>query len=571
MGKGKRFGTIQNTIDYTEKDSGKNKSKTIFIILAIIIVLIILFYIVTNFIIFDKNNKFNLVINNNNITANMKNDIIIEDDIIYLSEMDVKNFFDKYIYEIDNMIVTTYDKKIAEIGFESNIMKVNDSNVKIDAPAKKTENGEVYLPISEMKDIYGIEIEKHEDTKVITMDSIDREQKKYTVKNNAPVKSSTGLISKTIERVKKGEFVVKVEETSKGWTKIRTDSGKVGFIKSNKLDNEILVRENMGTENQVEGKVNMVWDYYSPYGKVPDRSNTKIEGVNVVSPAFFYLDNSGKLIENINDEGKKYIEWAHSNGYKIWPMVKNSGENMLEVTSNIMNDYKKRKELIESIADVCVKYDLDGINIDFENMKQEDKDLFSRFIIELTPRIKDLGDVISVDVTAPDGGETWSMCYDRLVIGDVANYIVFMAYDQYGVASTKPGTTAGYNWAKVSLEKFLTTEEIEPEKIILGIPFYTRLWTEGPDGTATSTTVAMKDVNSTLPNDVNKTWNDELKQNYVEYQNKNNTMKMWIEDEDSLKAKLSLIPEYKLGGVAEWQKDMEEDSIWSIINTEINN
>ena len=102
-----------------------------------------------------------------------------------------------------------------------------------------------------------------------------------------------------------------------------------------------------------------------------------------------------------------------------------------------------------------MQYKLDGINIDFENMKQEDKDLYSRFIIELTPRLKDMGLAISVDVTAPDGGETWSMCFDRNVIGDVADYIVFMAYDQYGASSNKSGTTAGYNWVQLSLKKFL--------------------------------------------------------------------------------------------------------------------
>ena len=202
-------------------------------------------------------------------------------------------------------------------------------------------------------------------------------------------------------------------------------------------------------------------------------------------------------------------------------------------------------------------------------MKQEDKDLYSRFIIELTPRIKDVGQVVSVDVTAPDGGETWSMCYDRHVIGDVANYIVFMAYDQYGIASTKPGTTAGYNWAKLSLEKFLNTEEIPAEKIIFGIPFYTRLWTEAADGTATSKVVAMKDINSTLPSGANKTWDEDLKQNYVEYKNGNVTMKMWVEDEESIKAKLSLVKDYNLGGVAAWQKDMEDESIWNIINQEV--
>ena len=141
-----------------------------------------------------------------------------------------------------------------------------------------------------------------------------------------------------------------------------------------------------------------------------------MDGVNVVSPSFFHLDSNGVLTENIGEKGQAYINWAHNNGYRVWPMVQNDGEGMLTVTSRIMNDYNKRQELINSIVDVCVKYKLDGINIDFENMKQEDKDMYSRFIIELTPRIKDMGLVVSVDVTAPDGSETWSMCFDRNVI-----------------------------------------------------------------------------------------------------------------------------------------------------------
>src|SRR5699024_3502411 len=110
-----------------------------------------------------------------------------------------------------------------------------------------------------------------------------------------------------------------------------------------------------------------------------------------------------------------------------------------------------RKNLILDIVELAKQYGLDGINIDFENMYREDEDMFSRFIIELEPRLKAIGKTLSVDVTAPDGADSWSMCYDRNVIGDVADYIVFMAYDQYGEASTEPGTTSGYEWVKVNL------------------------------------------------------------------------------------------------------------------------
>ena len=173
---------------------------------------------------------------------------------------------------------------------------------------------------------------------------------------------------------------------------------------------------------------------------------------------------------------------------------------------------------------------------------------------------------MSVDVTAPDGSETWSLCFDRNVIGDVADYIIFMAYDQYGTSSNKSGTTAGYDWVNLSLNKFLKTEEIESNKIILAIPLYTRLWTEDSSGKVVKqSTVSMKNIDSILPSGVNKQWDDNLKQYYVEYQDGQYTKKMWIEDEKSLKEKINLINSNNLGGVASWEKGMETDNFWTFL------
>ena len=549
----------------------KNIIRTFITIVALLIIFAVAM-VINNFIILDNNKTTNLIINNRNVTSNLKNEILIEDNIIYLSKGDIENFFDKYIYEDPetNQIITTYDKKIAAIGFEDNKITVNGSQKDIYAHAIN-KNGTTYLPITEMKDVYNIEIENIEETKVVTMDSLDREQKQAIVTSSLAVKSSTNFIAKTVDRVEKGDTVI-VVSSEDGYSRIRTKNGKLGYIKSNKLENEFTVRQNMEDEKQIEGKVNLTWDYFSQYGSAPDRSGTTIDGVNVVSPAFFYLDTDGKLKENVGDEGQAYIEWAHNNGYKVWPMVANAeaARESLSITSTIMNSYTKRQELIEDIINVCVKYDLDGVNIDFENMKQEDKDMYSRFIIELTPRLKEIGLVTSVDVTAPDGGETWSLCFDRHVIGDVADYIIFMAYDQNGVSSTTPGTTAGYNWVKLSLNKFLTTEEIEPEKIILAVPLYTRLWTTDSSGELVSNpTVAMNNIDSTIPEDAKRQWDDELKQNYVEYTDGSNKKQMWIEDIDSLKAKVGLIKENNLAGVASWVKDMETEEFWQMLKQEL--
>ena len=547
------------------KDNKKKIKKILIIIIAIILIGTIA-YNISNNIIVDKNKSINLVINNKNVTSNLKKEIIIENDNIYISKQDLGNFFDKYIYEDteNNNIVTTYNNKIASISLEKNKININGSTKNTYAHAENKE-GTIYVPITELEDVYGIEIKYLPDSKVLTIDSTSKEQKKGIITKNVSVKSSTKFISKTIDKVKKGSYVIVVSE-DKGYTKIRTENGKVGYVKTNKVANTVVVREEMQETKQIEGKVNMVWDYYSEVASAPDRSGVTMDGVNVVSPAFFHLNTSGELTENVGTQGQAYIDWAHSNGYKVWPMVQNAGNGMLNVTSNIMNDYNKRQKLINQIVNYCVKYKLDGINIDFENMKKEDKDMYSRFIIDLTPRLKDMGIVVSVDVTAPDGSETWSLCFDRNVIGDVADYIIFMAYDQYGTSSNKSGTTAGYDWVNLSLNKFLKTEEIENQKIILAIPLYTRLWTEDSSGKVVKqSTVSMKNIDSILPSGVNKQWDDNLKQYYVEYQDGQYTKKMWIEDEKSLKEKINLINSNNLGGVASWEKGMETDNFWTFL------
>ncbi len=555
------------------KDQIEKKKKRIikiFITIISIILIGVIAYNINNYIILDKNKNINLVINNKNVTSNLKKEIIIEDDNIYLSKQDLENFFDKYIYEDteNDNIVTTYHNKIASISLEENKININGSNKETYAHAENRD-GIIYIPITELEDVYGIEIKYIENSKVLTIDSTSKEQKKAIITKNVAVKSSTKFIAKTVDRVKRGSYVVVVSEDN-GYAKIRTENGKIGYVKSNKIANTVVVREEIQEQNQINGKVNLVWDYYSEVASAPNRTGVTMDGVNVVSPAFFHLNSKGKLTENIGQSGQQYIEWAHNNGYKVWAMVQNAGNGMINVTSEIMNDYNKRQELINEIVSACVKYKLDGINLDFENMKQEDKDMYSRFVIELTPRLKDMGVVISVDVTAPDGSETWSMCFDRHVIGDVADYIVFMAYDQYGTSSNKSGTTAGYNWVELSLNKFLKTEEIESQKIILAIPLYARLWTEDSSGKVVKqTTVPLKNMNSIVPENASKQWNDDLKQYYVEYKDNSYTKKIWIEDEKSLEAKISLINKNNLGGVASWEKGMETDNFWTFLQEKL--
>ena len=558
-----------------EKVKKDNILKRIIIILILLAVTVFILIKAQNYLRETTDEKINLIINNNNVTARLKHDVKIIDDNIYVSMDDIKNFFDKYIYieEEINEVVTTYDKKIASIGFEVNKLTINGAMKKTNASAIKEEET-VYLPISEMTDVYNMEIAYIEPKGIVTIDSLNREKINAYTKANVSVKWKKDIFSKTVDKIKKGNIVIAISQDDDGWTQVRTENGEIGYIKTNKLTNFTTVRENWTQEKQINGKVNMFWDYFSRYAQAPDRTGQTIEGINVVSPSFFYIDENGNLQEHVGNSGIAYIEWAHENGYKVWPMVSSTemltGEKGRQVVSNILNSYTKRQEFIQSIVEKCVEYGLDGINIDFENMYQEDKDKYSRFIIELVPRMQEIGIVTSVDVTAPDGDPNWSLCFDRNVLGDVADYLVFMAYDQHGTSSNEPGTTAGYNWVETNLKKIIEYDVVEPEKIILGIPLYTRIWTVSSSGQITSRSVVnMIDINKNIPNTVEKQWDDNLKQNYVEFKSGSSTKMMWIEDGASIAAKASLVTKYNLGGTSCWEKDRETSNIWTIIREEL--
>jgi len=199
---------------------------------------------------------------------------------------------------------------------------------------------------------------------------------------------------------------------------------------------------------------------------------------------------------------------------------------------------------------------------------KEDKDKYSRFLIELRPRIKEIGMTMCVDVTEPDGSDTWSLCYDRNTIGKTADYVVFMAFEQSSPSLKKAGTLSGADWIELNIKKFLGQEGIPKEKIILSMPFYTRLWREDGSGIVTSKVVNMKDIK--IPNGVEAKWDDRLKQNYIEYSDgAQGKYKMWIEDVKSISAKLDLVNHYELAGAGFWEKDRETEDVWEVIKEKL--
>lgn len=554
----------------------RNSSKLIFNIFIVLVFLALLggvFYLSPNYIREDYDGKTKVLINNNNVTLKMKNDVYIdENNNVFLSLADVRNYFDKYIeYDKENgSIVTTSEINIAKMSTKDNKITINGQEEELNSSAIE-KNDTIYLPFSEISEkVYDVDLEYIKDTNTIIIDSLDRKQEVANTTKETKLKYKPQTLSGTLEKLEANEQVVYIEETN-NWVEVRSKDGTIGYIKKEDLGNVEVAREAKEYIDKVEGKVNLVWDYYSEYAKAPDRTGETMDGVNVVSPSFFSLErgSNGEIYDNAKDDGVEYIEWAHNNNYQVWAMFSNN--SLKDTTSQILNDYEKREAMIENLMDLVEEYNLDGVNVDFENMNESDKDVYSRFLIELAPRLKKIGKTLSVDVTAPDGSETWSLCFDRNTIANVADYIVFMAYDQYGTSSNKAGTTAGYNWVEANIKKFLGQEDVDPEKIILGIPLYMRLWEEEDDGTAKPEVVNMRDMFDVLPENQVATWDEELKQYYVEYEEDGKKYKMWVENEKSVGEKINLANQYNLAGIAFWEKDREtNDEFWTFVKEQLN-
>lgn len=315
-------------------------------------------------------------------------------------------------------------------------------------------------------------------------------------------------------------------------------------------------------------KINLAWQYMSQ--RTPNMSNTaKIEGLNVISPTWFTLSSINGDFKSIADVS--YTNWAHENGYQVWALVTNDFDR--ELSTKVLNSSTARANAVNNLIQYAKNYKLDGINVDFENMYAKDKDLFTQFVKELYAKTKPLGITLSVDVTVIVSNSTWSACYDRKALAQVSDYIALMAYDQHWAGSPISGSVSQLKWVEDHVKKVLL--EVPKEKLLLGMPFYTRIWEEKLDASnnlvVSSRAVSMEYAEKLVAeNNASKTWDAVSGQYFATYKKDGTTVKIWLEDESSITLRVNLANKYGLAGVASWKLGFEKQGIWEAIASALN-
>lgn len=376
----------------------KTFNRLIIVLVSLALILIVLNITSNDYVVDNIKNKTNLIINNTNVTKNLKQDLYVQNGIIYMSYQDICEFFDSTIMYDTNykMFITCSNEKVASLPIESSEIQINSSKVKLKEGAMQKDDI-YYIPISELGDVYNIETNYAENTNIVTIDYLNKEYIISTVNNNTSIKYKPKSLSKTLAKVKAGESIIVINDnnTKKGWTKVRTTSGILGYAKTNKIGNPNHLRETI--EENIKEEKTMPWSVFSSEYIIEDRTATTEDGIKVLSPTLFNLrdESKGKLNVLIGNEENKYINWAHKNGYEIWASVSNRGYK--NTTADALKDYKNRQYMIDQIVEYIITYKLDGINISFTSIQEENLNDFSRFLIELEPRLNEIGAVLSVD------------------------------------------------------------------------------------------------------------------------------------------------------------------------------
>lgn len=495
----------------------------------------------------------------------------------------IRTHIDPYIWwdeTLQKVTVTTNDKVI-KMETDKLDAFINDEALELKFPATKID-GVLYLPIEFLSSFYKISVRYNSDSNVVIVDRQDVIHRiGYPVNNDAVVRKERHISYPIIKKfdnpnLNSEQSKIYIFEEYDKWYKVRTAEGFIGYIKKEDVviksyEIGIVPPKIKERPKLPQGKISLVWDQmYSPTKSYLER--TKEEGIDIISPTWFQVANrNGDLI---NRTDPQYVKWAHENGYQVWALVANDFSN-IDDTSEILNNGLKREYIIKQILAFAALYELDGINIDFENIYKEDKDAFTQFVREITPLLREQGLIVSVDVTIPDGSDTWSKCYDRKALAETVDYVCLMTYDQTWAGSRVAGSTAQLVWVEENLKK--TLKEVAPEKLLLGIPLYTRLWEETIDenGKVVAKTGKALSINAAQllieENQVSPVWDEKSGQYVVSFEKDNVTYKMWLENEYSVNLKSALVHKYNLAGTATWSHNFANDKVWDVFAQNLKN
>jgi len=503
---------------------------------------------------------------------------LYKDGIVYIDYQTVHELFNDKMYwdENENILTYTTPNEIIQAEVGSSDYMISKSMIKSKLSSEydivRLSADNVYIAIDFVEKYSEMNYKFYPDPNRLVIEYIWDDFLFTDVIKSIELRSDADIKAPILTRLEVGDILqlFDLSEIPKNkFTKVLTKDGIIGYVKNKNIKQsyykqvESSYKSPEYTSLTRAGKVNLV--FHQVFNN--DSSNNlehligQTKGVTTVSPTWYsIIDNQGSL-SSLADE--RYIKKANQLGIEVWALVDdfNTEISMFEILSHTSSREKLSNNLIEE----AVQYKLNGINIDFEKITKDSGRHYIQFLRELSVKCRNNGIILSVDNYVPSA---YTEHYRRDEQGEIVDYLIIMAYDEHYAGSDIAGPVASINFVKDAVEN--TLELVAKEKIIIAIPFYTRLWKE-EDTKLTSETFAMTPASTVLSdNNLEPEWDNETGHFYAEFEKDGATYKMWQEDDKSIEEKLKAIHSGNVGGIAAWKLGLEKETIWNIVQKYIN-
>lgn len=505
---------------------------------------------------------------------------IVNDGEYYLSQNFVnENLTDKFFYDENGLLIYTTATKIYDIPVDSMGYTIDGEAVETEYKCAITVNDTVYIAVDFLKDKTGctyVELE-NPSRLVLVQDGMECEvvelDKDFVIRETAAIKAKIIEDTSTISDDNINEwYLVGIEDD---WTQLQSTDGRTGYIKSKQISTVNEAKVYMTgyypeeyTTQQKDYEIMLVWNAIYSQG-----DNDKIEGllentegITTVSPTWYQVTDADGNMNSFADWD--YISYVHDMGMEIWPLISDftsDDEGAGWDEKELLTNTESRRNFIDNIMYEITTYNYDGINIDFETVPKDAGDAYIQFIRELSIECRKECVVLSVDNYVP---KSFNLYYNRAAQGECVDYVIVMGYDEHYSGGDTAGSVASAAFVQEGIAE--TLKEVPADKVINAVPFYTRLWKEGieDDGSAyiQATSYSMQggvDIANELGLEIK--WDDTVKQNVAAGYVDGTYYSIWLEDEESMAARMEIVNSYDIAGIAAWQLGMEMDSVWDIL------
>lgn len=434
-------------------------------------------------------------------------------------------------------------------------------------PAVQQESdGTVYISLDVVKEYTDLDYAYYSDpNRVVIRNEWDGVEQATVQSDTAQVRQKGGIKSLILADVQKGDTLLYLENLD-NWCKVMTADGYTGYIQTEDISEPEAIEARTAKKDSYERitrdhKINLVW-HQSTSTESNDamaEMTAEMTGVNVISPTWFSVTDETGTISSL--ASADYVKLAHDAGREVWGLIDNFNEAFDETTDLAYASVRSR--IIEQLLAEAASCGMDGINVDFENLKEVGIPHYLQFLRELTSAAHAQNLVVSVDTPVP---QAYTMYYQRGEQARFVDYMIVMAYDEHFAGSEEAGSVSSLPFVQQAVEEM--TRVMPADQVICGIPFYTRVWTEKFGQSAIISEVLGMDgaKNYAKENQMTETWDASLGQNVATVETSDARYTIWMEDEQSMEEKLKVIQSADLAGVAEWKLGFECADVWSLIS-----